>query len=445
MFRVSPWINYTPSGSPNSRELSNNNPANMDDDVDMDAPEISTLREENTPPPIRTSKFRVKLLVKDNKKGSSISSNRSSRKQPAGPTPGRSEDDAEDEDEEDQLIDDDDDDIQPSTSISAVTIAPPPQAKLSARGKVAQKRKSRNVKGEPEKKVRDKQAESNVAEEADNWDAQSGSIIVSEPPASKAPAKKKAAPRKTPGTVQRSKGKASSKVAKATPALPVEDVAAMSETYTGTAPSSPVPQEKASPEPEVALPVNTAAPSAGEQNLEAVPLPIYPLPSKPFPVQPPPKIGTGFAPVVPLDRSGNKVRHWRTANREIRGIAGGRWFARSWVGDKESEFSLATASNTAVLKASQLDGDKGLSSASISKMSAMSISAPPSGKGSGRSKVSKALSAASVGPSRAGSIVPDSHANAGTASVRAPTKMRTIVAAPTSDIDVDSDAAAQGS
>lgn len=46
---------------------------------------------------------------------------------------------------------------------------------------------------------------------------------------------------------------------------------------------------------------------------------------------------TGLAPVIPLDRSGKKARSWRVANREIRGIAGGRWFARSWVGEKDSD------------------------------------------------------------------------------------------------------------
>jgi Wiskott-Aldrich syndrome protein len=72
----------------------------MDGDIDMDAPQISTLRDEETPPPTRTSKFRVKLLINDSKGAASSSS----RKQ------GEDEDEDEDEDEEDQLIDDDDDD-----------------------------------------------------------------------------------------------------------------------------------------------------------------------------------------------------------------------------------------------------------------------------------------------------------------------------------------------
>src|ERR1700685_780547 len=116
--------------------------------------------------------------------------------------------------------------------------------------------------------------------------------------------------------------------------------------YTGTAASSPAPHDANSPEPDLLAP--------SDINLDGIALPIYPLPSKPFPVQPPPKIGTGLAPVIPLDKSTNKPRRWRTANREIRGIAGGRWFARSWVGDKESELATAAvnaAAAAAIIKA----------------------------------------------------------------------------------------------
>ena len=45
----------------------------MNSDVDMDAPQISTLREDETPEPTpsRTSKFRVKLLVNEGKRAGS--------------------------------------------------------------------------------------------------------------------------------------------------------------------------------------------------------------------------------------------------------------------------------------------------------------------------------------------------------------------------------------
>src|ERR1700742_1122217 len=107
----------------------------------------------------------------------------------------------------------------------------------------------------------------------------------------------------------------------------------------------------------------SAPPPVEEINLENVPLPIYPLPTKPFPVQPPPKIPTGFAPAAPLDKIGKKVRHWRIAQREIRGIGGGRWFVRSWVGDKVSEFAIAAAAAKA--------DDKGVS---IPRLTGVSIS-----------------------------------------------------------------------
>lgn len=154
--------------------------------------------------------------------------------------------------------------------------------------------------------------------------------------------------------------------------------------------------------------------------MEVAPLPVYPLPSKPFPVQPPPKIGAGFAPMLPLDRSGNKIRRWRTANREIRGIAGGRWFARSWVGDKESEYANATAAAAASHKNG--DADK-----ITTPKGGGSISAPLLGKGSSKSKAARAMSGISAAPSRAGSIITDHHP------VKAPSKMRNIVAGPASE------------
>ncbi|EEB94241.1 hypothetical protein MPER_06976, partial [Moniliophthora perniciosa FA553] len=86
----------------------------MDQDVEMDAPEISTLREESTPPPSKASSnpgFRLKLVVKDKTKTIASSS--------AGRQYGDEDDgDEEDEDQEDQLIDDEDAPI-PSTALGA--------------------------------------------------------------------------------------------------------------------------------------------------------------------------------------------------------------------------------------------------------------------------------------------------------------------------------------
>jgi hypothetical protein len=162
-------------------------------------------------------------------------------------------------------------------------------------------------------------------------------------------------------------------------------------------------------------------------NLENVPIPVYPLPTKPFPVQPPPKIPTGFAPPIPLDRSRTKPRHWREANRDIRGIAGGRWFAKTWVGDKESQFATYAAKSV---------DDKVTNSKLPAQSSVMS-------------KVVKQLKAASksgslansANPSRATSVVPEHSGNPVTSAVRAPTKMRISQKAPS---DIESAAATPG-
>ena len=107
------------------------------------------------------------------------------------------------------------------------------------------------------------------------------------------------------------------------------------------------------------------------------------------------------------------MRHWRTANREIRGIAGGRWFARTWVGEKESEFALAMA-------VAAKEGDE-------KPVSAPKGSSSSTGKGSTKAKGSKNASLAasvsgSAAPSRDASVAPDAPLALGT--VRAPTKMR---------------------
>ena len=111
-------------------------------------------------------------------------------------------------------------------------------------------------------------------------------------------------------------------------------------------PSSPVHVDTRTPEPEAPAPSDAASasvPSAPEQStvtledLDGIPHPRYPLPTKPFQVQPPPKISTGYAPIVPLDRTKAKPRHWRLAHREIRGVAGGRWFAAGILASDEDD------------------------------------------------------------------------------------------------------------
>lgn len=97
----------------------------MTEDVDMDAPQISTLREETTPEPNPArSKFRVKLLVGD-KGGEGSKASSVSSKHGRGDSDDEEEDE-EDDEEEDQLIDDDDDEAsRPAPAIPAQVTAPP--------------------------------------------------------------------------------------------------------------------------------------------------------------------------------------------------------------------------------------------------------------------------------------------------------------------------------
>jgi len=235
------------------------------------------------------------------------------------------------------------------------------------------------------------------------------SIVSLDPGPSKQPPKKKAV--RKPPAVPRVRAKPGPKPKAVL--LPPEETDVISEAgYSVTAASSPVTAhfEGNTPEPE-AFPPYTNGPLTEEPpiNLQEVALPQYPLPVKPFSVQPPQKINSGFAPVLPLDRTGAKVRHWRTVNREIRGIAGGRWFAQSWVGDKHSALAIAIAA-----------GDKQSSSVALPKLPTMSISAPIPTKPKARATKNSSSLAASTVPSRSSSAVPSKMS-------------RTIMLAPPSD------------
>ncbi|KAF9469616.1 hypothetical protein BDZ94DRAFT_1242836 [Collybia nuda] len=414
MFRASPWVPYDPT--PNQPDVDN-----MDDE-DMDAPQISTLREEETPPPQKP-------------KGSSARRGKSTKMPktaPAWPKPRKeshTEEEEEAEDEEDQLIDDDDDEMMKPLPPAAL----PPSARsadATPKRKAAAKRKPRKSGGripEDEKKARDKDAVPTIVPDtgasmtwfpaAPSEKQEEVDIALPKEPILPKPIPPKKPARKAPSTsAPRPKAKISLKLKTAVPIL-ADDVGVLSEGHTATAASSPhIGDISSDIEPD-----EPVAPVVEEMSLEGVPLPQYPLPSKPFPVQLPPKIATGFAPVIPLDKSGKKVRHWRVAHREIRGIAGGRWFARSWVGEKESEFGSAAA---AVLA-------KGGEIVTLPKLSG-SISAPVRGSKGKTSKAASSL-AASAAPSRDGSSVPDIPVT----SARPPTKMRTILAPPSDAGDSD--------
>lgn len=140
-------------------------------------------------------------------------------------------------------------------------------------------------------------------------------------------------------------------------------------------------------------------------------MPVYPLPTKPFPVLPSGKIGTGFATYIPIEKSGKKARHWRVAHREVRGIAGGRWLAKAWVGEKESDFSALP---------------KDLStSLAMPKLPPFSASAP----------IVKAKRAPRAGSSLSASAAPSSRASSVAPPVRQPTKLRTVTQAHNDGLD----------
>ena len=116
-FRASPWVTYEPTISYPNRQQPR--PATeMDVDVDMDAPQISTLSEEATPPPASVKSKSKPGWPKPQgwSKGPNVPPLHSG-KSPHSPF---TRDDQDEPEEEDQLIDDDDDDaLQPSATSSS--------------------------------------------------------------------------------------------------------------------------------------------------------------------------------------------------------------------------------------------------------------------------------------------------------------------------------------
>ncbi|KAJ3981652.1 hypothetical protein F5890DRAFT_1534291 [Lentinula detonsa] len=422
----------------------------MDEDVDMDAPQISTLREQSTPPP-STSSTAPPPAVRHHQ-----------QQQPTQRSSNGEDGEEDEDDQEDQLIDDDDP-IRPSD------LPPPPRptaefsAGLSpAKRKAPAKRKPRKSEKRPpeegrlKEKVMQQPGAPNLAptmswfeanpsnsNNSESHDAglppsEGGQITMlgaDQPLSLKIAGKKKAATKKAPAQkkVKTSSAAAASTSASAPPALikptkirllppPMpDDSGIVSEGMTGTAASSPVAEHfddiEQTPDPEPLAPIPSAVQNSvpEEINLEGIPIPVYTLPTKPFPVLPPPKVGSGFAPSINLDRSGTKARHWRVAKREIRGIAGGRWFAQGWVGEKDSAFASQMETQAELRKTI---GDSP-SHVTISKM-VSSVSAPVTGKGKAQGKGSSL--SVSAAPSRSESQAPE--VGGASISVHAPTKMR---------------------
>ncbi|TFY63325.1 hypothetical protein EVJ58_g3323 [Rhodofomes roseus] len=438
MFRVSPWITYDPSPDARTETLARSNVhfSSMGGDVDMDAPQISTLREDNTPEPTpaRTSKFRVKLLVNEGKRAGS----HQSAAPRAHAKRGSDEDEDEDEEEEDQLIDDDDDELSkppppapPRHSACTCSYSFNQRPRTSHEARTRQG--SREGKGQ---RKRSTHCSSHLAHNEffdPNIPGSSAFSLVLPPPiAAPAQTKKKAAAAKGT-TAQRAIKKRPSKAAKGAAAAVIAPIpipmhrddaeSIISEGYPVTAASSPLPHDERTPEPEMMM--ATSISGLGVEDgitFENVAFPQYPLPSKPFPVQPAPKIGTGFAPPLVLDKTKKPVRRWRQVNREVRGIAGGRWFTRSWVGEKESEFASQqnAASQAVALAAHSATERADREAASAAAMIAAGITLPPKLAGTSASvpparatkpKATKGsdtpLSTVPPTPSRQGSAVPE--------------------------------------
>ncbi|KAI0050611.1 hypothetical protein FA95DRAFT_1676635 [Auriscalpium vulgare] len=400
MFRASPWITYDPPALPSA-------PMDADHDADLDAPQISTLREEDTPPPppspaANRGKFRVKLLVNEPKPGTKfITFNGETGEEAAGASDAPDEEDApEDDDEEDELIDDDEELVSRTAR------------RTQAKGKAAAKRKAaRAATGAPASKPLTTSSEaappeSHLATHSPPRDVSDvASVEAASPmPPAVVPAKRKAVPKGTTAA-QRAPRKSNTKFKTTITIPPFIEPADLSEGYTGTAPSSPVaatlPPSPSPPPVPSSLPSTSATPAVAPPGIPpppaptlppGVPLPVYPLPTKPFPVQNAPKLSTGYAPVVPLDRTGKKPRHWRLARREVRGIAGGRWFAQTWVGAQESQLTADPV----------LGG--GMASLTLPKLPALTLSASM-GRGRGRGVKSEVASTAAS--SRAASIAPE--------------------------------------
>ena len=116
MFRASPWITYDPPASDSQPSQP------MDNDTEMDAPQISTLHDDGESPPsnspARTGKFRVKLLVNETKMSTKFIPFNGETGEEARVTE-EAEEDEPDEDEEDELMEEEAGDASTGTPAGA--------------------------------------------------------------------------------------------------------------------------------------------------------------------------------------------------------------------------------------------------------------------------------------------------------------------------------------
>lgn len=451
MFRASPWITYDPPASDSQPSQP------MDNDTEMDAPQISTLHDDGESPPsnaspARTGKFRVKLLVNEAKMGTKFITFNGETGEEARVAE-EVEEDEPDDDEEDELMEDEAADGSTGTPAGASAsgsggagATKSGTKRASTKTKTSQaRRKARlnapataptSLPAPAPSEMQDNPSANDVQDAPPSVEPASTAASEATPPAVSAPASKKKVVPKGTTPAQRAPRKSAPKPKTAAASLvPAMDAAGdVSEGHAGTVPSSPAPIEARTPDPEPAPPQDSTSAFASSsiggapepttiEDIEGVPHPRYPLPTKPFQVQPPPKITTGYAPTTPLDRTKGKPRHWRPAHREIRGIAGGRWFARTWVGEKDSE--LATATEAAL---------------SLPKLPALSISAPASGARTPGKRKPKATDANSTAASsRSASAAPEGTAPAPPLqrSTAKKSALSTAVAASEVEMDID--------
>ncbi|KAF8506434.1 hypothetical protein JB92DRAFT_3122114 [Gautieria morchelliformis] len=376
MFRASPWVSYKPSRhslpDPDDDallELSSSPPEQHITQHDMDAPEISTLREEEeeTPPPesgvLSFTKFRINTRAPFWGPGGASPASGSALGPPVGSQPA----DSDEEEEEDQLIDDDEPAIvaesgrglTTSSPASMITSGSPGQpgspSKRGASSKVRQRRGAvTGRRGRPGREPPDAAAMMSTFEVAPGDQASAtppqlippAPVIVPNPPPPVAgpstadwttstppkPLRKKPGPKKGTTLGPRGPRKYTSKTAQNAPgtSTPLDDALIDPSTFLVPAPPSipptPGPDQLPLPSshlPPIVPPDLTLDPS--------IPIPVFPLPTRAFPVQQPPKLPTGYAAPHPIDPKRGPVRKWAIMQREIKGIGGGRWFARTWV------------------------------------------------------------------------------------------------------------------
>ncbi|KAG9103463.1 hypothetical protein FRC07_009983, partial [Ceratobasidium sp. 392] len=107
--------------------------------------------------------------------------------------------------------------------------------------------------------------------------------------------------------------------------------------------SIPNPALALPPAPSSSLP--TPAPAAEIDPALLATAPRRPLPTRTFPVQAAPKttqpaVATnGANGAGGMDMNRRRVRRWGVKMREVRGVGGGSWWVRTWVGSSESEYA----------------------------------------------------------------------------------------------------------